>query len=343
MATKLNAGDDYKRGDIFFIDPNQLFTSEKVRGRWKPPTEEAIIEMAESLFDNGQQQPIQARKIPPDHKLQINLGFTRLAAARLIRTGFVGTDGEPRHNADFKIKVLLTDANDKIAFVNNIVENQDRNPTSPVDDAFNQKRLREDMGYTNLEITKLYKWKDPNKVGRYQLLLNADDAMLEMVHDGRMAVSSALDLLELPEGERAAAIAAALKDNGKVSGTEIRAQVREHHLRDESHEHIGNNESEATGGKAAGKSTSGKSSSKSGGDSGKSTSGKSSGKANGEGGKPNTAKPLTVREIRKTFEDFEASTEHEGLKDLFKTLGMFISGRRSTKTMKEKFDKLVAE
>lgn len=306
MAAKLNAGDDVTRSDYFFVDPFQVMINEKVRGRCKPPSDEKILEMAESMLEHGQQQPVQARKIKPENKIQINFGFTRTAAARLIRTGFTGTDGAHYHDPAFKLKLIVTDANDEVAFINNIIENNMRNATTPIDDAFNHKRLREEMGKTNAEITKLYGYKDPNKVARYQDLLGLSKSVQDQIDAGTMPVSAALALLELPESEREAAILAATSDTGKVKATEVISQVREHHLRDQDASHIGSNATPAANGTPAGK-----------------------------GGKT-AAKPLTVREMKKFFEEYLAVEDSSPkAKEFCTTILQWMNGRRSTKTMEK--------
>src|SRR4051812_22350646 len=108
MAVKINTGDsEYTRQDYFFVDPFEVIVKEELRGRRKPPTEEAIIDMATSMNDHGQQQPVQVRKAD-NNRIMLNLGFTRTAAARLIRTGFVceDEDGGVREIKDeeFKLK-----------------------------------------------------------------------------------------------------------------------------------------------------------------------------------------------------------------------------------------------
>lgn len=236
MALSINAGADARRTDLFMVDPYQIIVKEDLRGRLKPPTQEQIIDMAESLAKHGQQQPVQVRKVH-DKQVQLVLGFTRCAAARLIREGFdfvnpATGETERIHFPEFKLKVVVADVNEEQALLHNIIENAHRKDTSPIDDAYNHNKLRDKMGKTDAEITRIYRYKDSNRVGRCRKLLGLPNDVQEMVHDGRMAVSAALALLELPEEEMKTAIAAAVQDNGKVSGAAINDIVRDHHLRD---------------------------------------------------------------------------------------------------------------
>jgi ParB-like chromosome segregation protein Spo0J len=235
---KIKAGDNVRRGDLFYIDPYQIKVREDLRGRHKPPTDEDVISMAESMLDFGQIEPVEARRLP-DQTLELNLGFTRTAAARLIREGFkVQTDdGEvERHDADFMLQVKVVDCNDQTAFTRNVVENCHRNMTSPMDDAFNQDRLRNLYGYNDVAIARLYGYPNSSKVSRLHKLLSLDRKVQDLVHagpqDGGMSVQAALDLLELPADQREEAVKTATA-NGKVSGAEIRSIVRAHHLSDD--------------------------------------------------------------------------------------------------------------
>jgi ParB-like chromosome segregation protein Spo0J len=305
MALKVNAGDDLKRGDYFFVDPFQVIVKEELRGRHKPPTDEAIIDMAESMMEHGQRQPVECRKVQDD-RLMLNLGFTRTAAARVIRTGFVGSDGEKKQDAEFKLKVVISDANDEQAFKNNVVENAHRNQTSPVDDAYNQQRLRDKYGMSDAEITRLYRYKDENKVGRLRRLLGLPTPLQDQVHDGTLPIQGALDLLDLPDDKRDEAIKAAVGSNGKVVASKVREQVREHHLRDEEDaENKGSSGGTATKKKATG------------------------------------AKARTLREVRDFLKEESETNQDDNIKEFAKTMLLFIAGRRSKKSMHEALDTLL--
>lgn len=238
MAIKIDAGDDVKRADYFFVDPNQIIVKEELRGRHTPPTEQEILNMAVSISTHGQRQPVECRRTA-DSKLLLTLGFTRTAAVRLIRAGFDyvdPNDGTTKHvhDPEMKLKVVLSDANDQTAFINNIVENAHRNNTSPIDDAFNQKKLRESYGLSDAEITTLYQYTDLTKVGRLRKLLGLSNPIQLLIHRGDMSVQAGLDLLDLPEDKQQEAVAAATTAKGTVKGSEVRSIVRDHILNDDS-------------------------------------------------------------------------------------------------------------
>lgn len=231
-SVKINAG-DVKRADMLFVDPFQVIVKEELRGRRMPPTDEQIIALAESMLQVGQRQAVECRKVD-DNRLQLSFGFTRMAAARLIREGFTDSDGIPQRDEAFTLKVMLANGNDETSFVANIVENCHRNATTDLDDAFNQQKLRDRYGKTDAEIAKLYGDKGGQRVSRLKTLLSAPSDVQAMVQAGEMSTPAVAELMELPEENRAEAIEhAKANGNGKVSAPAIRSQVRDHHLRDE--------------------------------------------------------------------------------------------------------------
>lgn len=236
MALKITAGDDARRGDLFFVNPFEIIVKEELRGRRFPPTPEQIVEMAMSIYDNNQRQPIECRRVGNDKRLQSTAGFTRINAIRLIREGFTGTDGEFRQDAEFKVQVKIVDCNDETALRNNIVENAHRNETSDVDNAHNQNTLRERYGYDDTKIAQLYQYKNTNKVGRLRKLLELSEAEQELVHTGKLGTQAAIDALELPADKRAELFATLADGKGKINGSAVADQVREHILSDNHNE-----------------------------------------------------------------------------------------------------------
>ena len=234
MALKISAGEGVKRGDIFFVNPFEITMSEELRGRSKPPTEQEIIDRALSMMEHGQLQPVEVRRIDAAGHVVVTYGYTRTAAARLIRTGFVNPlTGETVQNENFMLQIKVVDCNEKEAFIRNIVENKQRNETTPIDDAINQRRLRDDYGYNDTEIATLYEEKNTNRVAKLRKLLVLEDRIQDLVHQGLLAVDPAVLIIDLPEDQRWAACEAATNGKGKVDGSAIKSQVREHHLSDD--------------------------------------------------------------------------------------------------------------
>lgn len=221
---------EHKRGSYYTLDPTDIFVNEEDRGRFTPPTEDEIIKLAVSISEYGQRQPVECRMMT-DKRLRLTMGFSRMAAIRLLRDGFE-LDGKTYHDPDIRIHTLVANVDDKKAFIHNVVENRHRNQTTPIDDAHNQDHLRERYTFSDADIAKLYGMQ-VSQVAKLSKLLILPPEYQTMVHDGRLPVSAALELLELPEDQWAAVIAETANAGGKVVGTEVKAKVRAHHLRDD--------------------------------------------------------------------------------------------------------------
>lgn len=309
MATRIDAGQNVRRGDLFFIDPYEITVSEDLRGRHLPPTEDQIIEMACSLLEHGQLQPVNARR-DGKSRLILTLGFTRTAAARLIRDGFTDQDGNERKDPEFALQVKVSDCSDQQAFTRNVIENARRNNTTPMDDAHNQDRLR---GYwmADSEIGKLYGERNGTRVSRLAKLLRLNEEAQLLVHQGALSVDAALAVLDLPDKEQKAAVAKAASGE-KVTGADVKRQVREHHLRDQ-------HEAESTDGPAP--------------------------KATGKSPKL----PLTIKEVRAFFEELATAEDSmedpawiPGVQQFAKDVGAWLAGKKSDKAMRKALGKLLA-
>jgi ParB-like chromosome segregation protein Spo0J len=292
MAMKIEAGENVGRADYWFVDPHEVNIREECRGRCLPPTEDQIIRRAVSMLRDGQLQPVICRRISPGNRLQLVLGFTRAAAARLIVDGFTSPTGEHLQNPSFQLKVLVRDCNDEDALKANIIENAEPNATTCIDDAHNQRRLREEYGKTDADIAALYQTEIP-AIEANRRLLQLDRATQELVHHGDMSRQAALDLLDMPEDKRKEIVAEAVQVNGKVNSRKVREQVREHHLRDEDD-------------------------------------GKTDGDApDEEHSKPKIkAKPRSMAEVREWLERY-AESDDEAVAKFAKVILGFIAGRRT--------------
>jgi hypothetical protein len=302
MVAKIDAGSNVKRGDFFFVDPFEVEIREELRGRHKPPTDDRVVNRAISILDIGQIHAVECRR-NEKNRLVLTAGFTRAAAVRLIRTGF-DYEGQHYHDPEIRLKVSLTDANDATAFKRNVVENAQRDDTSPVDDALNQQRLRDSYGMSDADIARLYGYQQ-TKVGTLRKLLQLKSDWQDMVHDGRLPVSAALLILELPEAERASAIEQATQESGKINGAALTGIVREHHLND-------NNRVP-----------------------------KETSENNVENEKP--AKARSVRELKKFFE-FRAATENKfdpAIQRFSKDILLYITGRSTDQQMQNALKRLL--
>lgn len=220
MAVALPQG--AKRTDLLHLDADSVVVKDDLRGRAYQPTDEAVQKLAISIFQQGQIQPVEVRRV--GNQYLVNAGFTRTAAVRLLNHGFV-YGGVEYHDPKLKLQCVPSAHNDEEAFERNIVENAIRNNTSPIDDAINQRKLREKYGKSDKEIAELY-GIDAARVSRLKKLLQLPEDQRRMVHFGELTFQAALDLLDVPEDEREAIILATA-GKGKGRAAAIKKAVRE--------------------------------------------------------------------------------------------------------------------
>jgi len=200
MAMKLNAG-EVGRADYFFIDPEQIVVVEKLNGRAWPHDEESVASMAKSFEeDGGQLQPVQVRRIA-GNKVQLVLGYRRYNAALLYN--------KLHPDKPMKLKAIVLQINDEEALRRNIIENHERKETTPIDDAFAQRRLREDYGWPDTRIAEFYRCCPPY-VGTLKKLLTLPTKVQRLVHGRELSVQAATSLADLPPDEQAQVLASLL-------------------------------------------------------------------------------------------------------------------------------------
>lgn len=343
MATQL-APASATRVDGFLIAPEDVVIVADQRGRHYAPSDRDIVSLAISIYCYGQIQPISIRLVsqPAKNTPQVNAGFTRVAACRLLKQGFtVPDDYEPGpvpegyveevaegaeqavpnkvvnpgdfvQVPDIKISCTVGRFNEREALERNIIENRQRSATSPIDDAYNHRHLRS-LGYTTKQIIALYDYNSSgyNIVSTLASLLEHDDATQLLIHQGILPVASAVDLLKLPAADRKKAIADAKRASGKVASSAVAEAVRTASLSD--YEHA--NEI----GEAAGESQGG------------------SGKKAPQGTKSRGLKEL--RNFLKARTGADAEFEYvKPLADVYKTLDLWLRGLRTDETLERAFD-----
>lgn len=224
MTMKLAEGIDVKRSDRYHLNPDDIIICPELRGRHTPPTPEQVARLAISMLKNSQVEPVLCRRTH-DNRVKLVAGFTRHEAVKMLRQGFE-FEGKSYCDPEFRLSVVLSDCNDEEAFMRNLAENNDRCATSPIDDAHNQRRLRETYGKSDVEIAEIYGVSSV-KVGQYRKLLELSNEEQALVHSGLLAVSAALTLLNVSGEERSQIVETATKENGKIDGSVVRMAVRE--------------------------------------------------------------------------------------------------------------------
>lgn len=202
---------DYKvkRRDMNIVHPSMILVDHKFNGRVKAHDDESVQKLADSIAEHGQQQPVVIRPLNghPDYKFQLVSGYRRHAAVSLLN--------KSRNNKDQAFLLCVkSSVNEDEAFIANLIENIERKNTTVIDDVHNMRRLKEEKGYTNNDLAKLY-GKTSARISQLYKLLELDDETQMLVHDGKLKVSHAIRLTEIPPKERKNALKDALKEGGE--------------------------------------------------------------------------------------------------------------------------------
>lgn len=221
MARKINAGENVGRFDVFMVDPRNVKVDPSLRARWElePPGPERVRELAESFLEHGQSNPCVARMDPSDKTLIIEQGQTRHAAAMWILE-----NRDPK----FRLQVKVVDRNEEEGFVCAIEENRIRTETTPMDDAYNMRRLRNSYGWDDPKIEALFKCRSAY-LRNLETLLALPIRIQRLVHRGELAVSNAMLLANLSGDDLQDALTEAESQrtiSGRVTGAAVRPAVR---------------------------------------------------------------------------------------------------------------------
>ncbi len=217
MAMQLNAG-EIGRADLFSILPENIVVNEADNGRAVPHSPEEIEALATSILTYGQQQPVVVRRIE-DKKVALVSGYGRYRAVGHINSIL-------RPDLPVKLQCKVVDCNPEEAFIRNIVENNERAATTPVDDAHNQRRLREEFGWTDQRIADFYK-RSVAYISQLRKTLVLPTEIQQGVAQGNIPLAAALDLAALPAQEQKEAVAEATNpETGKVVAETVRKRVR---------------------------------------------------------------------------------------------------------------------
>ena len=94
MSIAIHAG-KFTRGDVFFVDPNELTVAFDDNVRRFPVSDDRIRELAHDIAGSphGQIQPVTVRRIQ-DNRLKLVAGYNRYRAILACRRGVVARDGD---------------------------------------------------------------------------------------------------------------------------------------------------------------------------------------------------------------------------------------------------------
>lgn len=161
--------------DIDLLQPNPL----QPRGLISP---ESLSELAESIREHGMLEPLVVAKTPAGY--QIVAGERRWRAARLI-----GLE---------RVPVIIKETNPQGMLEMAIVENVQRIDLNPLERAQAYKRLMEEFGLTNADISQRVS-KSPSYISNTIRLLSLPDALKDALMSGATTEGHARALAALED------------------------------------------------------------------------------------------------------------------------------------------------
>jgi ParB family chromosome partitioning protein len=164
--------------DIDLLEPN----ADQPRTRFPEP---ALIELADSIRENGVIQPLLVKRI--GQKYQIVAGERRWRAAQ--RAGLL------------KVPALVREFSKQDAVQIGLIENLQREDLNPIDAATALTRLMEDFGLTQEEVAERT-GLDRAVVANTVRLLKLDPDCRHMIYEGRLTAGHGKALLGLKEADR---------------------------------------------------------------------------------------------------------------------------------------------
>ncbi len=167
-------------------------------------TEEALAELADSISQHGVLQPLVVRPNP--------LGGYRIIA------------GERRWRASrlaglTEVPAIIKDVTDAEAMEIALIENLQREDLDPIEEAQGYRQLIDSCGYTQ-EQAAARLGKSRTGVTNSLRLLNLEDAVLDLVHTGKLSTGHAKVLLSLEGQLQCQAAAQVVKEGLTVRQTE---------------------------------------------------------------------------------------------------------------------------
>lgn len=172
---------------------------------------ESLDGLVQSLLDRGQLQPIRVRWDEAGDRYLIICGERRYRAAKLV--GLESLNCVVHAGSDRAALILL----DQIA------ENMVRDDLAPIEQATAFRRLMEAMGWSGRKLAEELGISQP-KVSRALALLNLPMEVQELVEEGRLAPSTALELAKVEDPADQVVIAGQVAES-HLSREEIRGVI----------------------------------------------------------------------------------------------------------------------
>lgn len=196
MARTINAG-NYRRGELFFIDPEEIEVDWKQNSRAfaaEEQEETQIQGLMKSLQERGQIEPVRVRVIE-NKRVRLVAGYRRHEARRRLNLSLPPEDRRP-------LQCVVVDESEEEAYLANLAENIDRKNHSPMDQAYATRRLGQEFGKTDDEVREIFGGKSQSWLDGRRLLLQLPKDIQLKIHRRELSVDGAFALLKTKPEKR---------------------------------------------------------------------------------------------------------------------------------------------
>lgn len=217
MAVSFNVK-DMTRGSEYNIYPEEITVDPELNGRHTLPD---IMWLVNSILRDGQDTPVSIRK--DGDQPVLTFGYSRYRAIMHINKHKLA----PTPNGRMKMRCVYKEQKAQEGFLSNVAENRFRNNTTPLDDAYNIKRMIHQFRMSEEEVAAFYfpiaKTADEKKealkwVKTTSILADLSPEAEKALSEGRLKLPSAQKLAKLSQAQQREAV----KGNAKVKTKDIR-------------------------------------------------------------------------------------------------------------------------
>jgi ParB family chromosome partitioning protein len=174
-----------------------------IPGRYQPRqhlSEESLVELADSIREQGILQPLVVRRVPADDSADRSLG-EHAGPSEPDRGRFEIVAGERRWHAAklaglATVPVIVRELDDRSALAVALIENLQREDLNPIDQAHSLQRLADEFALTHEQVAKAV-GRSRASVSNLLRLLDLDSEVKSMLVERRIDMGHARALLSL--------------------------------------------------------------------------------------------------------------------------------------------------
>lgn len=201
---------DAKRGTIFHVDPETLtLIIDKAHPLYDPRVEKPLLEsMVLNVKNRGVRLNVRARKLG-DQIIVVD-GRQRVRAAIEANKRLKAEGMKP-----LLVPLVITSGDDKELFNESVFLNEQRQDDDPFEKANKCKRLM-DMGYSAEDAAESF-GVNVLTIKNWMKLFELDNEVRNAVKSGKIAVSSAIQLADLPIADQRSALSTLIQTGATVA------------------------------------------------------------------------------------------------------------------------------